>query len=360
MLPKYNWAVLQSFPVWEDSIVVLYTYLLETNISRIIWLVPEIPTHYPFDIELSKTMIVKRKSIKGFFYFSLSKYVFLTHGIYFRVFPKNQISVNIWHGMPLKRIGLLNGGPPLKTSYALSTSNFFAEVIKNSFGIPLESVLPIGLPRNEVLFCERELVRERLNIRNDLRIVIWVPTYRKSIVGEIRHDGGNYDNPFNVSDFDHIKINDFFKDRKVLCLFKSHPMADMGNHKSSSNLWIIDDDFLYSHALTLYQILNISVLLITDISSIVVDYLLLERPIVFSFADRNAYLKNRGLNSSEILNTSPGKICNSQRDILEEVDAILNGYDLYKGNREFLKELYHGKTDFMNCSNNLLKAVGLY
>lgn len=359
LLPKKNWATIQSFPVWEDSILVLYRHLLETKVSKIIWLVPEMPKYFPVKIDFNKTEIIKRKTIKGFFYYSLSKYVFITHGLYFRSFPKNQISINIWHGMPLKKIGLLNNGLPLKTSYTLSTSKFFNPILKNSFGVSPESILQYGLPRNEVLSTKNISIRKKIVKTENTKLILWLPTYRKSKIGEIREDGIDFDNPFHLPDFNQEVLNHFLKKHNLLCFLKVHPMTDVGNFKSLSNIQLVDDEYLYRKQLTLYQILGATEFIITDISSIVVDYLLIDKPIILSFADKEAYLQTRGLNSMEIINNAPGKICSSQNEILEEMQQLINGTDIYSENRKLLKELYHGNTDYLNCSKNLLEHIKL-
>jgi len=360
LLPKKKWFVIQTFPTWEDSGVVIYKELLKTNIKKIIWLVPELPTNPPIEIDKSKTKFIKRKSIKGICYFILSKYVFITHGLYFRNFPKNQVSVNMWHGMPLKKIGLLNNGIGLKTTYTLSTSTFFNETLSKSFGVSKESILPIGLPRNENLFCKENQIKKQLKLEKDTRIVFWLPTYRKSSIGEIREDGTVFNNPFNLPDFDQPSFNYFLKEHNIVCFFKVHPMADMGNYNSSSNLLLIDDEYLYQRKLSLYKTLAAADFLISDISSIVVDYLLLDKPIIFSFADKEAYINSRGLNSTEIIDNPPGKICFSQNDILDQIQLLVEGIDEYKENRKKLKQLYHGQTDYKDCSKKLFKKLNLY
>ncbi len=261
--------------------------------------------------------------------------------------------------MPLKKIGKLNNGTGLKTTYTLSTSSFFNETLSKSFNIEIGSILTVGLPRNERLFPDKNQVKNYLRIKNYSTVVFWLPTYRKSNTGEIREDGTIFNNPFNLPDFNQRMMNDFFLSNNIICFFKVHPMADLGDFKSSSNLILIDDEYLYNRNLTLYNALAISDLLITDISSVVIDYMLLDKPIILSFADKEAYINTRGLNSTELLETPPGKICVSQNEITHEIYLLINGIDNYKGNRRDLKHLYHNYTDYFNCSDNLIKILGI-
>jgi CDP-glycerol glycerophosphotransferase len=357
--PKNNWAIIQTFPIWEENGVVIYKELLKTSIDKIIWLVPEVPSHVPFYTDIERTLFIKRKSIRGVIYYSLAKYVFLTHGLYNRKFPSNQLSINLWHGMPLKRIGLENDGEGLYTDYAVSTSKFFQKTLSKSFGINESSVLNIGLPRNELLIKKDFSVYNKLDISPDQKVLFWLPTYRKSVVGEIRLDGKDFGNPFNIPHFDQTVFDNFLEKLNIICFFKPHPMADIQSYTSSNNFYIIDDNFLYERNLTLYQTLSISDFIISDISSIVVDYLLTMKPIIFSFADKDIYLKSRGLNSFEILENAPGKICINQQDILEEIQNLISGIDNYVDNRSKLKSLYHNDVQVSHCTSNLLKVIGI-
>lgn len=360
ILPKFHWAIIQTFPIWEENGVVLYRKLIDTNIKKIIWLVPEMPDFVPFQIDEIKTIFIKRKSVKGIFYYMFSKYVFITHGLYGRKFPSNQISVNLWHGMPLKKVGLENGGQGLYTTYTLSTGDYFNEILSKSMGVCTSSILNIGLPRNENLLKSNDDIRKILGISEEMNILFWLPTYRKSLFGEIRSDGVDYGNPFNLSVFDQELFETQLQKNNIICFFKPHPMADLTEAKSSPNFQIISDDFLYRNNLNLYRALSQSDFLISDMSSIVVDYLLLEKPIIFSFADKTEYLKNRGLNLYEILDNPPGRICSNQTEIMDEIISISIGEDKYKEERKRWKEKLHTNFDLVsNCSSILLDKLGL-
>ena len=47
-------------------------------------------------------------------------------------------------------------------------------------------------------------------------------------------------------------------------------------------------------SLSLYELLGATDLLISDISSVVIDYLLLDRPIIHAFSDLGEYESSRG------------------------------------------------------------------
>ena len=83
--------------------------------------------------------------VMGVPYFMVSKYFFYAFGKYPIMPSKKQIVVNLWHGMPLKKIGNLEKGKENNKydyfSFVLSTGSFFDEVMQKSFNC--ESGTPV-------------------------------------------------------------------------------------------------------------------------------------------------------------------------------------------------------------------------
>lgn len=63
--------------------------------------------------------------------------------------------VNLWHGMPIKAIGLLDGKSKediCYSDYLIATSEFYRKIMADPFDMHLDQVLTVGLPRNDVLY----------------------------------------------------------------------------------------------------------------------------------------------------------------------------------------------------------------
>ena len=57
---------------------------------------------------------VKKGSLRGFTYLAVAKYVFFTHDLPGAPFARDVVAtVNVWHGMPVKRVGWMNNEGPL-------------------------------------------------------------------------------------------------------------------------------------------------------------------------------------------------------------------------------------------------------
>ena len=82
------------------------------------------------------TVVVGKRSVRGVFYVLTAKYVFFTHSFALQRFPSSVVSVNVWHGMPVKRVGwMTESGPLLPVAmHAVATSPFWARSFRNRCG----------------------------------------------------------------------------------------------------------------------------------------------------------------------------------------------------------------------------------
>ena len=82
-------------------------------------------------------------------------------------------------------------------------------------------------------------------------------------------------------------------------------------------------------------------ILITDYSSVFFDYLLLDRPILFSAFDLHSYISNERELYENYEEATPGKICLSWDNVIDELELILQGKDEFHHQR-----IYHQKRFF--------------
>ena len=104
---KRNRIVIYSNWGFRDNIRTLYQYLVDNGFQDKYEIVCASNNFY----HLKKGNRVKFVSIyHGLYYFLTSKYFFYSFGKYPIKPSNNQIVVNLWHGMPLKKIGNLEEG----------------------------------------------------------------------------------------------------------------------------------------------------------------------------------------------------------------------------------------------------------
>ena len=321
IIPKtQNKTVFCSFPDLEDMLRGLLPHLN----GRVIVLVktPNVvrPSWLPVEVEL-----VKKLSLVGISHLLTARYIYYTHGLlsFFRIISsKKQLVVNLWHGMALKNIGLLDGkSNPPQCHKTICTSKFFQKIHAKAFGMKQEDVLITGLPRNDILTKQTTNAKLLTIKENYSNCYVWLPTYRKSEEGDIRVDGDT-SNIFCFESFDYFKLNKILSEKNELLIIKPHPMAVLDVFEEKlSNIKIINEHWLTNKDTTLYELLSISDALWTDYSSVFVDYLVTNKPILFIVPDLDAYRNSRGFTFDIKQITLPGITVSTQEDFFLNIQS---------------------------------------
>lgn len=215
------------------------------------------------------------------------------------------IKINLWHGIPLKKIQKDNHFDYVRnprsrressyfwlrrlsdekpSHYILASSKNLEPMYSSAF--QTKKVIVGGYPRNDSLYPGRlrNLLREdEQQVADDLarrkgnaRIVLYMPTFRESEAGF-----------FDLLDADRFQL--FLKENQILFVIKPHPKSKQYEkyvNLSKAQIMVIDP------VADPYPILSLSDLLVTDYSSIYFDYLHIRKPILFFPYDLEEYLKS--------------------------------------------------------------------
>lgn len=259
--------------------------------------------------------VVKHGSISWLWAIYTSSALILNNGMPFYFHKKKgQLIVQTWHGVPFKKIGLdvpkhLKGSvkrgakmfrrDTKSWDLLLSSSEFNSKVFRSAFDFE-GLILASGLPRNDILFhpgATRETTRSKLGLAPDDLFVLYAPTWR---------DIGTHQ-----KDMD-LLIQQFSKARQTNWFLglKTH--------------WLDTDDFLSSSQglinlgqyPTIEELYLASDLLVTDYSSVMFDYSLTGKQIVFYVPDLGAYLENRG-SYFDLHNEAPGPVYSEASKVVE-------------------------------------------
>lgn len=202
--------------------------------------------------------------------------------------------VQLWHGIPIKRI-LLNSPESLpfgnrsgiiraisfeilrkslgRYTVVIASSETVQRRLVSAFGLPKERVVITGYPRHDILFENSNRVKKR---------ILYAPTWRSDIhkAFTIVHAVCN---PRFVK-----KINELGYELWV----SIHPLnRDLMMMLDSSTLDSIN--FIKDEDVNI--ILAHSKILITDYSSIALDFAMLNRKIIFYAPDAHEYFESRGV-----------------------------------------------------------------
>ena len=360
--PKQDTAIVYGWPDFEDSALALQEALAKTRLSKIVFFVTG-DRGEPPELLGPKTLVVEKNSVRGLFHFLTARYVFFTHRCFMRRFPPNVTSVNVWHGMPMKRTAYMLEGDQggITSKYVLATSRLWAQVMEATMR-PLAGVLVTGLPRNDRMFPTPNLTRARLGMEATplTRLVLWLPTHRQrySTVGGRTSDGGKTTSPLGVDGMSAEELNATLREHDALALVKPHPLTQVDDVLELSNLLIVNDGWLRSRRISLYELLGEADVLVTDVSSILVDYLILDRPVIHLFPDLEEYASSRGFSLNPIEDYFVGPVARTPDEVLEFLSQLLLGIDAYADKRRYVRDLFHEHADG-NSTSRLLRELRL-
>lgn len=267
---------------------------------------------------------------------------------------KNTSLVQLWHGTAtLKKFGLDSEEGLVKklglavnknTSHFIVGSSWMKEIYKTAFEAKEDKIFNIGCPRTD-LFFNKNIIQEK---KDDFfktypelinkKIILYAPTFREN---EVISD----DIKINL---DIQKLISSLDDKYVLGL-RFHPY--LAKKISSDKNTIFTDNprvYNFSNYNKLNTLLICSDILITDYSSIIYEYALMKKPMIFYCYDLDKFEKSdRGFygNYNSLI---PGPIAMNTEEIIVIIkNHITDGYNI----DEFLI------TYLENCDGNSKKRL---
>lgn len=152
------------------------------------------------------------------------------------------------------------------------------------------------------------------------------------------HYDGETVHPFRLPDFDFTAFVELLRRHNIYVYMRMHSVEE---DTKVYQAFINHDRVVYagySFAPSSIEILDRFDGLITDYSSIYVDSLLLDRPILFLRGEHERFLKNRGL-SFEDDTFFPGPKIDTFDRFAEELEAFAQGKDAFEEERQVVREV---------------------
>ena len=363
---KANQIYLRSHYEYRDNIhAILDELLLNQEKSFVIYGDGEVFKEYASQ----GVKYVAPGTLKSFEAFLRSKYVFNDGGMFLNSRPvKKQIIVNAWHGVSLKKIGYYldgynnNTGEPTST-YVVTYSEFFSNIMSKAFGVGKENVLLTGEPRNDYFFkpvSADPLSTIGITKKQYKTVMIWMPTYRQNSV-DATSDGAEYEFGIPLLNSSNIeRLDDFCKNSDTLLLIKWHGLQCDENRQQSKlqNIRFLTSAEVGKAGISLNELVGQCDCLITDYSSVYVNYLVLNKPICFAYDDIEEYKNNRGFMFEEVESIMPGCHTDSLEGLMKFIDEYNKGIDNYDEERIKTNKLLNKYSDGNN-SKRLLKYLGV-
>ncbi|MFD9034972.1 CDP-glycerol glycerophosphotransferase family protein [Streptomyces sp. NPDC059567] len=253
--------------------------------------------------------------------------------------------IQTWHGSALKRMGFHEPGTKMQgragqDSFQKSLDRFDHFLIRSehdvrtlakAFRLKDDVLLPAGYPRNDALVAARaketetgERVRgplaAELGITPEKTVLLYAPTFRANPGGGVR----SFELPFDVEEF-----ADRFGDTHTL-LIRSHYLNNLTLPPSVRGRVI---DVTHQHDIT--PLLELADGLITDYSSVMFDYGLLDRPMIFFTYDYEEYAKESRGTYFDLKEKAPGPVVSDESELFSAVSHLKDEADAkYSAARE--------------------------
>lgn len=296
---------------------------------------------------------VRVNSFKYFWYLASAKYLFNDH-VFASFFSrrKEQVYVNTWHGTPLKHLGYakpsfwegarMNSNTQrnfLASSYIVHENRYTTDVWLQDYrlrDVYEGGFIEEGYPRADLtLKTDKATMVKRLQeqgvfVNANQKVVLYCPTFR-----------GNFSSPKDTMETikrEYLEILANLPDPEAVLLLKVHPALYKEHVKNNPEYRALCvPDFFDSN-----EILSIVDILITDYSSIFIDFMTTKKPIIFYMQDLEQYQENRGLYMS--VDTLPGPICTDLAQVVVALNNVAKNRPLYQKNYDYLFDLW--------CANN--------
>lgn len=218
-------------------------------------------------------------------------------------------------------------------SFVSSTSEFLTPYMEKDFAYQIP-VKVLGMPRNDALFDKNRMSQEKWLKGTENKLVItYMPTHRAYGKGKITPT------PF----INRPDIQKWMIENNILLLMKNHPNMISQQHKIINTECIKD---ITKSGIDPQVCIYHSDALITDFSSVWMDYLLLRRPIIFYIYDD--FEHNDVGTHYDIRKDPPGSFCYSEDELFTLIKKIKNNYNsMIPDNRIIHK--YHKYIDGKSC-----------
>lgn len=223
--------------------------------------------------------------------------------------------------------------------YLTTTSLLPSQIISSANGVLLGNCYDTGFPRNDNLFnkCKEEIIKTWISKEVGYlpkKIIVYAPTYRDYEKSQCTN------RPLLGYGID--ELNDYLIKNKIAIICKLHPYQNV-NAIDKSCVSILQ--YKHSYDFSLYDLLAISDCLICDYSSLVFDYLLLDKPIIYNLYDLDIYENSRGLSYYPYSYFCAGEIVCNEKEFYNAINNVVLNIDNFANKRQTIRQIIHKHCD---------------
>lgn len=254
--------------------------------------------------------------IKQTYYINTSKVVILNDNNYVvSNFKRSGVTViQLWHASgAIKKFGnALKRTYEIKNyDYVVANGPYWIKPYSLAFNVASNQVILTGMPRLDLLYdkdylnSRKEYIYQKYPLLGEKKIALYAPTFRGNIYTGIRQA------PIDLN----LVVSNLRDDE--LLVVKNHPL--LKEYRLPSNVIDMSDE-------NIYDLFAISSCLISDYSSIILDYYLLNKPIYVFLKDYDLYQNQVGYFLDPTL--LPGEKIYHEKDLINLFEMRKTGFDL--------------------------------
>ncbi|MCM1101491.1 MAG: CDP-glycerol glycerophosphotransferase family protein [Clostridium sp.] len=360
-------SCLNKLTVKDDRIILLYIssqglrhnlkplleYLVEEGYNEKYTIVCGIENlKYKGKDYLNVKYVGKLKSVMTFF---RAGHVFYTAGQIPIKPSKEQIVIHMNHGTSdYKTTGALtniNNGDEFFFTYMTTSGDYYVPIVAREYLCSEDNVVVCNEPTTSAFYRP---LRERYQLGNYDKLLLWLPTFRRS------ENLGYSDSPenrvvplFDADDYN--LLNEKLKQYNYKLIVKLHGAQSLEEYHLSdfSNLSICSNDDFVRLGYDLYQLLMQIDVLIGDYSSVSLQFLLLDKPCAYVIPDIEEYGRQRGFVFDNPEEYMPGYKIKTQEEFYQFLNDLSLGNDSYEQERKRVKNIVHKYDDGDACKRLL-------
>lgn len=253
--------------------------------------------------------------LKMYYYIATSKVIVTDDYVrYLRLFPlrKEQRVIQLWHACgAFKKFGLqgttlslgLERATHIQYNVVSVSSEGIRQTYADAFDIDVSNVVALGVPRTDIFFDTEEKERRKRDIFEiypewkGKEVILYAPTFRDRAGDRTKFK----------PELDFERVSRRLKENQILVVAPHPVMKQKIVEGKYENIYEIRN----IHTLDL---MFVSDILVTDYSSVIFEYALLKKPIIFFCYDLELYDRGFYLPYDESL---PGKLAKTEEELVE-------------------------------------------
>lgn len=362
-----------------------FKYILDKNQEFPLWITDSTQVYNNLCAEFSRKHVFLRKGFIGnigYIYHYLTSSAVIIRGskdfwdILQYTKTKRRKVINLGHGILVpgtKKTGIeirpskKASQPELKrrkaTTYYTMCSDIEKYIRSAAYYVNIHKFVVVGSPRTDIIIHNLDKKQEIIKLLNNLlkpqvnfnKVILYAPTHR---------DAGRWKDSlypsefFPFPDFEMMILSKFLEDNNAIMLLRTHDQENKFGSKDKSQIDSIIDSkrisyFSHSVLMDVNEILPAVDLLISDYSSLAVDFLLCSKPIIYIPYDLGKY--HRGI-ILDFYRWTPGAKVLKFKEFINIAQEYLDHPEKDSAERERLKEMFHQYQDGKSC-NRILELI---